>query len=128
MKHKILNAALILTSVIAYLEWGGGNNTFLLNGEIDVIKKLFTDPSKAIHPFTIIPLIGQIILLFTLFQKQPAKWLTFTGMGCIGLLLLFIFFIGLLGGNVKILFSTLPFVITCVLTAFFYWKQQRANK
>jgi hypothetical protein len=116
MKHKFLNAALILTSVIAYLEWGQHNSTFLLTAEADIIKKLFTSPSTVLHPFTLIPLTGQLLLLATLFQKQPRKTLTYIGMCSIGLLLLFIFIIGIISLNVKIAASALPFIITAILT------------
>ena len=44
MKHKILNLALILTSLIGYLEWGGGNSMYLFQGELDIVRRLFTDP------------------------------------------------------------------------------------
>ena len=96
MKLKLLNAALIVTSVIAYLEWGQGNSMFLLSAEADIIKGLFTNPGSVIHPFTLIPLAGQLLLLATLFQKQPGRVLTYLGMGCIAILLLFIFAIGII--------------------------------
>ncbi len=116
MKLKLLNAALIITSVMAYLEWGHDNSIFLLSAEADIIKGLFTDPSSVVHPFTLIPLAGQLMLLATLFQKQPGKALTFLGMGCIAVLLLFIFAIGIMTMNVKIIACSLPFVVTCIAT------------
>ncbi|MCD6012709.1 MAG: hypothetical protein K0Q79_2571 [Flavipsychrobacter sp.] len=124
MKLKLLNAALIVTSVMAYLEWGQGNSMFLLTGEADIIKGLFTDPASVVHPFTLIPLAGQLMLLATLFQKHPGKVLTFLGMGCIAVLLLFIFAIGIMSLNIKIFASTLPFVVTCVLTVITHRKQR----
>ena len=113
---KVLNIILLVTSLFAYLEWGGGNHTFLFQGEMEVIRLLFSKPGSAVHPFTIIPMLGQLILLFTLFQKQPGKWLTYTGLGCIGLLLLFIFVIGIMGLNYKIILSSTPLIITAIIT------------
>lgn len=116
MKKKILNGCLILTSLIGYLEWGGGNNLFLFQGEIEVITKLYQDPLAAAHPFTLLPLFGQLILLFTLFQKTPGRLLTVIGMGSLSVLLLFMFLIGMISFNYKILVSTIPFLITAILT------------
>ncbi len=112
MKRKILNGLLILTSLIGYLEWGTDQRMFLFQGEWEVLGKLISDPVSAAHPFTLLPLIGQILLLITLFQKVPGKWLTFIGLGCLSLLLVFMFLIGLLSLNFKILLSTIPFVVT----------------
>lgn len=116
MKHKILNLALVFTSLIGYLEWGTNSKMFLFQGEMEILSKLFSDPDSVIHPFTLLPLFGQILLLVTLAQKEPNKILTYIGLGCIGLLLAFMFVIGLISFNYKILLSTIPFLITAVLT------------
>ncbi|MBI1306725.1 MAG: hypothetical protein GC181_08935 [Bacteroidetes bacterium] len=115
MKHKLLNLALILTSLLGYLEWGEDQHQFLFQTEGLILSKLFTSPKEVIHPFVLIPLFGQLILLITLFQKNPSKWLTYLGMFSLAVLLGFMLFIGLLGFNAKIILSTLPFVTTCVL-------------
>lgn len=114
-RQKLLNLLLILTSFLGYLEWGGGNSIFLIEGEIDVVKKLFTDPAAAAHPFTILPLLGQLLLAVTLFQKQPNCLLTLVGLICLGLLLGFMFLIGAVSPQFQILASTIPFLIVAVL-------------
>lgn len=124
VRGKILNALLIVTSLFGYLEWGKENSSFLFQAEGEILIKLFTDPVSAAHPFTLIPLFGQIILLITLFQKNPGKLLTFIGIAAIGILLGFMFAIGLMSLNVKILFSTLPFLIIAVLTVLHFRKQK----
>ena len=116
MKKKVLNGCLILTSLLGYLEWGVDNRMFLFQAEIEVLTKLFKDPLSAAHPFTLLPLFGQLILLFTLFQKIPGRLLTFIGIGCLTVLLLFMFLIGVISFNYKILLSTVPFVVTAILT------------
>lgn len=115
MKSKILNGLLILTSLGGYLEWGAGNSSFLFQAEYEVLRKLFTDPLSAVHPFTLIPLLGQVLLLATIFQKKPSRWLTITGIVCLSLLLLLMFLIGIISFNFKILLSTVPFIITAIL-------------
>lgn len=112
MRKKILNGLAILTSLFGYLEWGGGNSTFLFQAELEVLGKLFSDPVSAAHPFTVVPLVGQALLFVTLLQKEPSRWLTFIGLACLGLLLGFVFLIGLLSFNLKILLSTIPFLVT----------------
>lgn len=115
MKRKDLNLLLMITSLFGYLEWGTENKMFLFQGEWEVLVKLFQDPVAAAHPFTLMPLFGQILLLITLFQREPGKILTFIGLACLSLLLLFMFLIGILSLNFKILLSTIPFIITGVL-------------
>ncbi|MEZ4956674.1 MAG: hypothetical protein R2825_24165 [Saprospiraceae bacterium] len=121
MKGKILNLGLILTSLIGYLEWGKDNSSFLFQTEFEIFKKLISDPISAFHPFTILPLFGQILLAITLFQKKTSKLLTYLGLGGIGILLLFMFAIGIIGLNYKIALSTLPFLIT----GYFAFKHHR---
>ncbi len=118
MKTKLLNLALIISSLAGYLEWGRDNHTFLFQAEWDILQKLFADPASMVNPFVLLPLFGQILLIITLFQKQPNKWLTLAGMLSIGVLLFFMLAIGALGPNLKILFSTLPFTAIAILTLF----------
>ena len=43
-------------------------------------------PASAIHPLTLLPVLGQLALVFTLFQKTPGKALTYAGIAGIGIL------------------------------------------
>ena len=114
-KRKILNGLAVLTSLFGYLEWGGGKSAFLFQAELEMIGKLFSDPVSTAHPFTLLPLFGQVLLLVTLFQREPSRLLTYIGLACLGLLLVFMFVIGLFSFNFKILLSTVPFMVTAVL-------------
>lgn len=124
MKSKILNLCLIVTPLVGYLEWGTHNKQFLFEVEGEVLMTLFIHPGRIIHPFIILPLFGQLILIMTLFQQRPAKILSYIGLGCIGLLLFFMFVIGLMSLNLKILISTLPFILSTILVI----KNNRKNK
>jgi hypothetical protein len=62
-----------------------------------------------------IPIMGQMILAFTLFQKCPGKVLTYIGLAGIGVLMLLVLVTGLLGGGFKTVISTMPFLLTSVL-------------
>ncbi|MBK6823495.1 MAG: hypothetical protein IPG87_11065 [Saprospiraceae bacterium] len=122
MKSKILNLLLIVTSLFGYLEWGGNNSILLFQAEADIISKLFTDPTSVIHPFILLPLVGQILLLVSVFQNKPSHLLTYIGMACLALLLGFMFVIGILSLNYKIIFSTLPFLVVAGTAIFHYRK------
>ncbi|HEY0741040.1 MAG TPA: hypothetical protein VGD40_06230 [Chryseosolibacter sp.] len=116
MKGKILNALVILTSFFGYLEWGGDNSTFLFQAEILLLSKLVTDASSILHPFTILPFLGQLVLLYTIFQKRSGRLLTFIGVVGIGILLGFMFIIGVISKHYNTALSTVPFLVTAVLT------------
>lgn len=124
MKAKFLNALLIVTSLFGYLEWGAGSHMFLFQAEGEIITKMFSDPQSIIHPFTVLPLLGQLVLFTTILQKTPSRWLTYIGMAGIGLLLGLMFFIGILDTNWRILASTLPFMITAFLAIRHHRKQR----
>jgi len=122
MKGKILTSLLIVSSLFGYLEWGQNNHMLLFQAEAEIITKLFTDPLSALHPFTVLPLLGQVLLLITLFQKRQSKILTYIGIGGIGILLALMFLIGCMELNFKILFSTIPFLVLAFLTIRYHRK------
>lgn len=106
---------LIATSLIGYLEWSGDSSSFLFQAEAEIFSKLFSDPQSVLHPFTVIPFIGQLVLVFTLFQNKPSRLLTYTGILALGFLLVFLLVIGLVGMNMKITSSTIPFLVVAVI-------------
>lgn len=124
MKSKMLNICLLLTSLFGYLEWGKDNHLFLFQAQMQILSKLFSDPHSVIHPFILLPLTGQLILLISVFQKKPSRLLTFTGLSFLSLLLVFIFVIGLISFNIKILLSVLPFIITGTLVIIYHVKNR----
>jgi len=111
MKSKLINLLLIVTSLLGYLEWSGNSHSFLFEAEAEIISRIFVDPLSVIHPFTIFPLIGQLLLLITLFQIVPNKKMTYLGMIGLGILLAFIAVIGILSTNIKIITSVIPFFL-----------------
>ena len=121
MKLKLLNLALIVTSLFGYLEWGKDNHSFLFEAEATVFSNLLKDPASVIHPLTVIPLIGQILLVITLLQNKPSRYLTIAGVVCIGLLMAIILLSGVLGSRYLVILSTLPFLVV----AFMAMRQSR---
>ena len=116
MKRKLLNALLIITSLFGYLAWGGNNHAFLFQVEAQLFSRLFSDPLSVLHPFTIIPLAGQVLLLWTLFQKRVSKVLTYTGIAALGSLLMLMLMIGIMSLHPGVIISVLPFLITAFIT------------
>lgn len=127
MKHKVLILFVILFSFLGYLEWGTHQKTFLFEAEYLIMTKLFTDFKAVIHLFTIIPLFGQFLLLFTLFQKKPNTILIYSGIASLSLLFLFLFLIGLLSLKIKILLSSLPFLILASYTIVYTKKLKKIH-
>jgi hypothetical protein len=116
MKSKIFNLLLIISSLFGYLEWGKGQHMFLFRIEAKIFSKFFGDPLSVLHPFVLLPFIGQVLLLVSLFQKTPYKILTYSGIGGIGLLLALVFLVGCLSRNPAIIGSTVPFAVVAFLT------------
>lgn len=116
MKTKVFIALCFLSSLIGYLEWGSDQSMFLFQSEWDILQKLFTDPKSVAHPFILLPLFGQVLLLLSLFQKKPHRLMVYLGLAGIGILLLFMFVIALISFNPKITLSTLPFLVFSFLT------------
>lgn len=116
MKSKTLNFLLIIFSLIGYLEWSGNQHIFLFEAEIEIFSKLFTSPISVLHPFIILPIISQFLLLFTLFQKKTSKKLTYISIFGLGILLGFMLIIGIISLNYKIALSTIPFIVVSIVT------------
>ena len=124
MKTKFLNGLLILTSLLGYLEWADNNHLFLFQAEADIFTKSITDQKSVLHPFVLLPIIGQVLLLTSLFQKTPHKALTFIGIGTLGILLAFMFFIRVIRLNFKIFFSTIPFLAMTIYSIIYHKKNK----
>ena len=118
MKLRMLNLMILLSSFFGYLEWGKNQKLFLFQAEFDILKKIFSDLNSVLHPLIILPLIAQLILLVTLFQKYPSIKLIWIGIIGLAILFLFMFFVGCISMNLKIVLSTLPFIILSLIFIF----------
>lgn len=111
----MLALGLIIASWIPYLEWGADNKKFLIELEIELMSNIFKDPLSVIHPLIIIPFLGQLLLIYTLFQKKINKKLALAGFIGMGILVGVILVVGVISSNIKMLISTLPFFIIGIL-------------
>lgn len=116
MALKLLHVSLIIASLMGYLEWGGGQSVFLFQAETQLVAKALGDPAAVIHPLTVLPMLGQLALLVTLFQRTPSRVLTYAGVAGIGVLIVLMFLIGVMSMNPRIAGSCVPFLILAVMT------------
>lgn len=119
---RIFILLIILSSLLGYLEWGGGNRAFLFEMEREVILKMIVSPKSVIHPLTILPILGQLLLIISLWGVSISKKFVYWGIGLIGILFLMILFIGIISFNWKIIVFTLPFLI---FSGLFYFKDRK---
>jgi len=115
MKLKLYLLALLMSSFFVYLSWSKTSSAFLFQMEYEILAKLFSDPLSVLHPFTIIPLIGQVLILISLLQKQPNNLVMKLGIGSLLFLIGFIFIVGLLSLRLTIIISTVPFISLAIL-------------
>ena len=118
-----MSVLLILTTLFGYLEWGQGQQLFLIQAEGEILVKLWTEPKSVLHPLILMPLMGQILLAVSIFQKTPSRILIYLGTGSLSLLIGLMFFIGMISLNLKILFSTIPFLLLTVYTLIHFRKK-----
>lgn len=111
MKIKLISLFILLSTFVVYLEWSKTEQMFLFEMEWEIFRRNFTDITSVIHPFIILPLLGQILLIISLFQKKTNKRLIYLGIACLAVLIVFIFGIGLLSMNLKITLGSLPFIV-----------------
>ena len=109
---RLINICLLLTFLLGYLEWGKTHSLFIFQGEAEILLKETNDFKSILNPLILLPFLGQILLLYTVFQPVVSRRLTLAGLACLSVLMLLLFIVGLLTLNLKITCSTLPFIIT----------------
>ena len=113
--RKTVLLFLFFSTFIGYMEWGGGNNTFIFSSEMQIISKFFINPQAVLHPLIIFPFVGQLLLMVALIIRSPGKWLIHSAILLSGILFIPILLSGLLSFNLKVVLSTLPFFIFSVI-------------
>lgn len=122
-KTKWLHLGLVISFLTGYMEWGKDQKMFVFQAFGDILEKAIADPVNMLHPFILFPLIGFLGILYTLFQNKPSRTLTMLSIAGMGLIMLFIFFIGLFMGNVKMILFNLPFIVFLVIVVRLHWKK-----
>jgi hypothetical protein len=103
------------------LEWGGNQSAFLYIIQYNLIFKNNEVATTFLHPAIFIPMLGQLLFILALFFKKYFHKLTITGIVLVGLLVLLVLGAGVLSKNIKIVISTLPFLL--LATVYFFKKR-----
>lgn len=115
-KTRALPIALLASFLLGYMEWGTDQKMFVFQVIQEIYIKAISNPYDVLHPFIIIPFLGFTGLLYTLFQKKPSRLLTFFSVGCMALIILFLFAIGIITANIKMMVFNFPFIVFLVIT------------
>jgi hypothetical protein len=113
--QRIINVGLLISSLFCYLQWAD-QSAFLFQAEYEVFFGANSSVQSFSHPLILLPIAGQLLLLFGVIKEQRNFRLTFIGMGMIGVLVLMVCFVGVISGSAKIFLSTLPFILISVFT------------
>ncbi len=119
---KLFNLLLLLSSFFGYLEWSD-QSTFIFQLEYDLFFKIETNPATFTHPLILLPFLGQLLLLITLFQKTPNRVLTIVGLSCISLIMLMLVLVGILSTNMQIIMGSLPFISIAIFVIRIHWNR-----
>jgi hypothetical protein len=113
---RLLKLAVLLSSMLCYLEWGQTNSSFIFEVEYSVLS-MNGSADSFMHPLIILPVIGQVLMLVSICMKHHSKVVTNLGILLLGSLVVVILFVGLLSLNPRTIISTIPFI---AFTSFYF--------
>lgn len=119
---RLVNVLLIITFMFGYLEWGANNHTFIFQAIVPLFASIPNDLPGLFNPAVLIPMAGIILLLTSLFQHRPGRTLSLVGMACLAIFMIFLFFIGWLTLNWKIILSAIPFLVLALVCLRLNWR------
>jgi len=109
----LINLALLLSFLVCYLEWGKDQSAFIFQIEYSLFSG-GKDFQTFVHPLILLPFIGQLILLYSLFRKRPNRIVLLVAWALLSLLVAVILMVGLFALNLKITGSTIPFILASI--------------
>jgi len=107
---RLIQPGLVLTFLICYVDFGHDGANFVGQLEYSLLKDIGGSFSSFQSPLFMLALIGQMLILFSMFSARSNKGLTITGLICLGIIVLLIFVSGLLTANLPVVLSTIPFI------------------
>jgi hypothetical protein len=120
---RFWNILLIISFLLGYLEWGKNQHIFIYQAIIELYQKGKVNPVSVLHPFTLLPLIGILLFLYTVFQKSPSRIISIIGAICMSSIMLMILIIGVIVPNFKMLISSLPFFTIAFFVIKSHWRK-----
>ena len=112
MQKKLSLLCALFSFLVCYLEWGQNNSSFIFEVEYLILFQKSGKADSFMHPLILLPFVGQLLILYALFQKSPRKSLVFSGLSLMGLLVVLVLLVGILSRNPKIALSTVPFLLS----------------
>lgn len=117
-RNRIFAALTLISTFLVYFEWGGENQAFLWEMELDLFQKATEDIAALGHPLIILPLIAQILLIVIIALPNARRSLPIVAVSLFGILAFIVLLGGVGGSNYKIIGFSLPFVILSSLWLF----------
>lgn len=102
---------------------GKTQHIFIYQAIIELYQKGKVNPISVLHPFTLLPLIGILLFLYTVFQKSPSRIISIIGAICMSSIMLMILIIGVIIPNFKMLISSLPFFTIAFFVIKSHWRK-----
>ncbi len=118
LRIRLILVCLIITPLFCYLEWGGGQSSFLYEIEWKLITLKTGDGGTLTHPLVFLPMAGQLLLIINLFRQKPSRKLGIAGILLIAPLVLMILLSGAFSVNARILLSVIPFLAASI----WFWR------
>lgn len=110
-----INIGLLLSFLVCYMEWGGGNSSFVFQAEYHILFEKKEMAETITHPIVLAGLLGQLALLISAFWQNRPRLLNILAIVLLGIIVLFVFLIGALSANIKMLASALPFLVLTIV-------------
>ena len=122
--NRLLNLGLLIAFQFCYLEWPN-HSMFVFEAEYDIFSKTESLFNNLMHPIILLGLITQLLLLLGFVLKYFNKKINNIAVLLLSILVLFIFLIGILDWNYKIIISTTPFLF---LAGIYFIKLRKIKK
>jgi hypothetical protein len=115
MMLRFINIGLLLAFSLCYMEWGQGNSSFIFQTQYTLFSNTDNLMSSLTHPLIIAGLIGQLLLLYCAIKSNPNRIVNTSGILILSPVVLLTLLAGALAGNLKMIVSTLPYLVLAVI-------------
>jgi hypothetical protein len=112
--QRLTGVFLFCSFLICHLTWAN-HSAFLFQLEYALLFLEKKSAGNFLYPVVLLPLIGQLLLLLSIFQRKPSHRLQMVAAALLGLLVLLILFTGMLSRQFMTALSTLPFIAAVIL-------------
>lgn len=127
MDQRWISLGLFLSVFFIRFEWAD-QAMFLYQIEFELLFTAKRNLQNFSHPLVILPFIGQFLLLVSVIKKGIPVIYPLSATILLGLLIIMVFITGLFSQNLKIIFSTLPFIFFSILLVRQYRKERKSSR